>query len=116
MNKQLIRNLTEYRQWAWDIWESKNRDSDIDDCIGILPVYECWESIRNENGDLIDVDGEGNEIPEDTAATIKLEEWVEDMNFPVIAVYIFDNDWDRVTGKVKHYICDFVSLSDFPSV
>jgi hypothetical protein len=109
--KTLLQNLTEYRTWAWGI--AKIREGDhIDNTLGLLPVYECYDSIQNEDGEWVDIDEEGNVIPEDTAETVKLEDWVYGLEFPVIAVHCFDEEWDRL-GDIEFCFCEFVSKNEF---
>lgn len=114
MDKQLLRNLTEYREWAWKIHEDKDKEH-IDEALGLCPIYDCFDSILNENGEWIDVDEDGNVIPEDTAETVKLEDWVYGLEFPVIAVYWFQkDDWRGCSHEIA--ALDFVSLNEFSLV
>jgi hypothetical protein len=121
MEKKLLRNETEYREWAWSIYSHwKNHKMDfygssahhIAHVLGLCPVYECWDSIQNENGEWVDVDEDGNVIPEDTAEIVALAEWMSDVEYPTIAVYHLEKDSDRL-GVFEGYICDFVSLNEF---
>lgn len=107
MDKQLLHNLTEYREWAWKLHEEKDKEH-IDEALGLQLIYECWD--YNEEGESIDEDG--NVIPEDTAETVKLNDWVYGLEFPVIAVHWFENDDWR---GCSHEICalEFVSLNEF---
>jgi len=124
MEKKLLRNETEYREWAWSIYSHwKNHKNEgfassahhIAHVLGLCPVYECWDSIQNENGEWVDVDENGNVIPEDTAETVALAEWMSDVEYPTISVYQFENYRDRL-GQFEGYICDFVSLNEFNQV
>jgi hypothetical protein len=109
--KTLLQNLTEYRTWAWDI--AKIREGDhIDNTLGLLPIYEWYDIIKNEDGEWVDIDEEGNVIPEDTAENVKLEDWVYGLEFPVIAVHCFDEEWDRL-GDIEFCFCEFVSKNEF---
>lgn len=85
---------------------------DVAKAIGLNPVTECWDSIQNENGEWVDVDEDGNVIPEDTAENIPLQEWMNDVEFPAVVVYELERDFDRL-GEVTTLLCDFVSLSEF---
>lgn len=107
MTKKFIKNISEYRKWAWRISE-KFEDSKVDDNLGLLVDYDCWDyNDKNEP-----VDEQGNVIPEETAETVKLAEWVEKLEFPVVAVYWIEKEFDRV-GDVTIIAVDFVSQSDF---
>lgn len=121
MEKKLLRNETEYREWAWSIYSHwKNHINEfyassahhVAHVLGLCPVYECWDSIQNENGEWVDVDEDGNVIPEDTAEIVALADWIDDVDFPTIAVYQLGKDSDRL-GVFEGYICDFVSLNEF---
>lgn len=117
--KTLLQNLTEYRTWAWDIAKSREQDH-VDKTLGLLPVYECYdylkdefgEIVTDEDGNAIDIDEDGNIIPPNTAETVKLEDWVYGLEFPVIAVHCFDEDWDRL-GDIEFCFCEFVSKNEF---
>ena len=121
MEKKLLRNETEYREWAWSIYSHllnhinqfyASSADDVAHVLGLCPVYECWDSIQNENGEWVDVDEDGNVIPEDTAETVALAEWMSDVEYPAIAVYQFEKNYDSL-GVFEGYICDFVSLNEF---
>lgn len=121
MKKKLLHNETEYREWAWSIYSHLQNHinqfyassaDDVAHALGLRLVYECWDSIQNENGEWVDVDEDGNVIPEDTAETVALAEWMSDVEYPAIAVYQFEKNYDRL-GVFEGYICDFVSLNEF---
>lgn len=122
MEHKLLQNLTEYRTWAWETYQSwVNHTNDfysssadqLAPVIGLCPVLECWDSVFDENGIWqYDIDEDGNQIPEDTVDTIKLADWIQDIDFPAVVIYSFAKDWDRI-GVNEIYICDFVSLSEF---
>lgn len=123
MKHQLLRNLTEYRNWAWYVYQywynHKNTfyassALEVGRVIGLNPIFECWNSIQNENGEWIDVDEDGNVIPEDTAETVALQEWMNDIEFPAVIVYSLDKGCDRL-GEFGNFLCDFVSLNEFSS-
>jgi hypothetical protein len=109
MQKKLIQNIQEYRQWAWEIIEEMDNQH-VDKALGLLPIRECWDV--NENGD--EVDEEGNIIPDDTAETVQIEDWVKELEFPLVAVYCFEKTFDR-TGSVEIACAEFVSLKEFTS-
>lgn len=113
MDKKLINNITEYREWAWETYQDSGEDEYIEQAFGLIPICECWDAVFDENGEwLYDVDVDGNRIPEDTAQTVELDEWVTEIEFPAIFVYTFEKTWDRI-GDQKIYILDYVSLSEF---
>lgn len=125
MDKKLLHNETEYRNWAWSIYthwrDHKNyyyasSAYHIADMLGLLPVTDCWESVFDEKGEwLYDVDEEGNPIPEDTTENVKLQEWVKEIKYPIVMVYAFDKDMDRGVSY-ENYALDYVSLSEFENV
>jgi len=108
MTKKLIQNLSEYRQWAWNTLTELDDNKVVAKELGLLPVYECWDV--NEKGEEIDEDG--NVIPEDTAETVKIEDWVSELQFPVVAVYWLEKEYDR-HGDVTIVAVEFVSLNEF---
>ena len=121
MKHQLLRNLTEYRNWAWYVYQywynHKNTfyassALEVGRVIGLNPIFECWDSIKNENGEWIDVDEDGNVIPEDTVETVALQDWMSDIEFPAVVVYALEKDRDRL-GEFGNFLCDFVSLNEF---
>lgn len=116
MDKKLINNLTEYREWAWKTYQEWELNEYIEKAFGLVPQHECWDCVYDENGEwLHDVDEDGNIIPEDTAETIQLEDWVDEVEFPAVFVYTFEQTWDRI-GDQEIYILDYVSLNEFSGV
>jgi hypothetical protein len=115
MKHKFLHNITEYRNWAWNYYQQNwNHNNNVAEVLGMSPIFECWDSILNENGEWIDIDEDGNVIPEDSAETIALQEWMSEVDFPVVAVYHFEKVYNRnVRGDDETYICDFVSLSEF---
>lgn len=115
MNHKLLLNITEYRNWAWNYYvENWNHNLHVARVLGLNPVFECWDSVPDENGELVDIDEDGNVIPEDTAEIVSLQEWMSEVQFPVVAVYWFEKVYTRnVRGDDETYICDFVSLGEF---
>jgi hypothetical protein len=78
-------------------------------------VYDCYDSIEDENGNWVDIDEDGNVIPEDTAETIKLDDWVYGLEFPVVTIYWFEqDDWRGCSHEIC--ACDFVSINEFKEV
>lgn len=115
LKHKLLQNLTEYRKWAWNYYvENWTHNLNAANALGLLPTFECWDTIRDENGELVDIDEEGNVIPEDTAETVALQDWMNEVQFPAVAVYFFAKEYHRnVNGDDEIYVCDFVSLSEF---
>lgn len=107
MNKTLLKDISEYRQWAWDLVEEED-DQHVEKALGLCVVRECWDV--NEKGE--EIDEEGNVIPDDTAETVKLEDWVNKLQFPVVAVYCFEKEWDR-HGSAQIVFAEFVELKEF---
>ena len=118
MDKQLLHNQTEYREWAWGVYQKTLTDPfygtsyHVADAVGLKPITECWDSILNDNGEYVDVDEEGNVIPEDTAETVALQDWAQEMSFPAIAFYWFQKDDFRGCPD-EICVCEFVSLNEF---
>ena len=106
MKKKLLKNISEYRKWAFK--QSENGNHYIDRALGLSRIYDCWD--YNEARE--EIDEKGNVIPEDTAENVELEDWVEELKFPIIAVYTFDKEWDR-QGNFEIVVAEFVSISDF---
>ena len=122
MNHQLVQSLTEYRTWAWGLyqdWLNHNNPfyrqfaPKVAKVLGLCPVYECWESIFDQNGVWIyDVDEFGGIIPDNTAESVTLDEWVKEVDFPAVVVYAIHSDIDRL-GLVGTCVCDCVSMNEF---
>jgi hypothetical protein len=112
MDKKLIQNIDEYRQWAWELYTNSSENQNVEQCLGLEPIHDCWDSIENEDGSFTDIDEDGNPIPEDTAETVKLTDWVNEIQFPCVFIYFFEDSWDRL-GSIKTYILDYVSIEDF---
>lgn len=113
MDKKLINNITEYREWAWETYHEWEQNPHVEAAFGICPQHECWDSVYDENDEwLYDIDEDGNIIPEDTAQTVLLHDWVDEVEFPAIFVHTFEQGWDRV-GNYETYILDWVSLNEF---
>jgi len=106
MKKKLIKNLSEYRKWAFK--QSENGNEHVDRALGLNRIYDCWD--YNEAGE--EIDEKGNIIPEDTAENVELEDWVNELNFPAIIVYCFSKEFDR-QGDLEIVLAEFVSISDF---
>ena len=117
VEKKLLNNLTEYRQWAWSLYEEdENENENIAEAVGICPVNECWDSVLNEYGEYVDIDEDGSVIPKDTSETVALQDWVQELTFPVVAVYWLQYDdhmgFEDENGR-SLCVCGFVSLSEF---
>lgn len=107
MDKKLIKNLAEYRAWAFEMHE-KHETHHVDQALGLNIDYDCWDyNDKNEP-----IDEQGNVIPDVTAETVKLEKWVEELVFPVVVVYWIEKDHDR-HGDVQIIALETVSLSEF---
>jgi hypothetical protein len=105
--KKLFKNLEEYRKWAWKM-SCESLDDDINKCLGLIPFdefYDCYETVIKENGAIVFLDEYENEIPDDSAENIALDNSILKLSFPIVVVYKFDN------GKIN--FCEFVSLNDF---
>lgn len=108
MTKKLLNNISEYRQWAWSILLENDNDRVVSKSLGLRPAYDCFD--YNDNDEPIDENG--NVLPEDTAETIHIEDFIAKLIFPVIAVYWIANEWDR-GGDVKIVAVEFVELREF---
>jgi hypothetical protein len=108
MTKKLLKDIQEYRQWAWQILGEFDNKSQIERAVGMNLIHDCYDyNDKNEP-----IDENGKVIPDDTAETVQLDDWVNELVFPVIAVYWFERDHDR-TGSYMIIAAEFVSLSDF---
>ena len=108
MTKKLLKNIQEYRQWAWQIVNEFDGKSAIEQAVGMNLIHDCYDyNDKNEP-----IDENGNVIPDDTAETAQLDDWVNELVFPVVAVYWIEREFDRV-GEVMIIAAEFVSLSDF---
>lgn len=107
MTKKLLRNVEQYRKWAFDISAIHDK-TEVDRALGLIIDYSCWDV--NEKGEEINEDG--SVIPELTPENVELADWVNDLVFPVVAVYWIENMDDRV-GEAMVIAADFVSMQDF---
>lgn len=107
MTRQFLRNIEEYRKWAFDISAIHDK-TEVDRALGLIIDYSCWDV--NEKGEEINEDG--SVIPELTPENVELADWVNDLVFPVVAVYWIENMDDRV-GEAMVIAADFVSMQDF---
>ncbi len=104
MTKKLLKNIQEYRQWAYDI-SILHEHYKVDDALGVDISYDCWDT--NDNGENINEDG--SVIPKTTPENMKLENWINDLIFPVVAVYWIEQADDRF-GGVNIAIVEYVSI------
>jgi len=107
MTKKLLKNIQEYRQWAYDI-SILNRHYKVDDALGLDIAYDCWDT--NDKGE--DINEDGSIIPKTTPENMQLENWVNELSFPAFAVCWIENMDDRM-GKATIIAVDFVCLKDF---
>ena len=107
MTKKLLKNIQEYRQWAYDI-SILHEHYKVDDALGLNINYDCWDT--NDNGE--DINEDGSVIPKLTPENMKLENWINDLIFPVIAVYWIEESDDRLGGRIAIAV-DFVSIDEF---
>ena len=111
MNKTLIKNIQEYRRWAWNVLEEQGDSQTAEEALGLIIGHDCWDyNDKNEP-----IDEQGNVIPEDTVDTVKLENWVNTLDFPLIAVHFFEKGSDRA-GGYEIVMLEFVALSEFAEV
>ena len=106
MTKQFLRNIEEYRKWAYDI-SILHKHYKVDDALGLNISYDCWDT--NDNGE--DINEDGSVIPELTPENMELEDWVNELSFPAFAVYWIENMDDRM-GEAMVIAVDFVCLED----
>ena len=107
MTRQFLRNIEEYRKWAYDI-SILHEHYKVDDALGLKISYDCWDT--NDNGE--DINEDGSVIPELTPENMELEDWVNELSFPAFAVYWIEDMDDRM-GHAMVIAVDFVCLKDF---
>lgn len=108
MTKKLLKNISEYRQWAWKVLQENDDNSNVAENLGLIPAYDCYD--YNDNDEPIDENG--NVLPDDTAETVQIEDSIKELVFPVMAVYWIEKAWDR-GGDVQIIAVDFVELREF---
>lgn len=108
MTKKLLKDISEYRQWAWDVLEQNDNNHHVAESLGLRPAYDCYD--YNDNDEPIDENG--NVLPDDTAETIQIEDFIKELVFPVMAVYWIEKEWDRF-GTAQIIAVDFVELREF---
>ena len=107
MTKKLLKDIQEYRQWAYDI-SILHEHYKVDEALGLNINYDCWDT--NDNGENINEDG--SVIPKLTPENMKLENWINELVFPVIVVYWIEKFDDRL-GGVNITAVEFVSIDEF---
>jgi hypothetical protein len=112
MQKTLITNESEYRQFVFQILEDNiiGDEGALEDIFGVIKIHECWDT--DENGNEIDEDG--NILPDDSSSPEKLvfQDWVKNISFPFVIVSWIDVDYGR--GKKNSILAvEFVELKDF---
>ena len=107
MTKKLLKNIQEYRQWAFNI-SILHEHYKVDDALGVNINYDCWDT--NDNGENINEDG--SVIPKLTPENMQLENWINELVFPVVAVYWIEKFDDRL-GGVNITAVEFVSIDEF---
>ena len=107
MTKKLLKDIQEYRQWAYDI-STLHEHYKVDDALGLNINYDCWDT--NDNGENINEDG--SVIPKLTPENMQLENWINELVFPVVAVYWIEKFDDRL-GGVNITAVEFVSIDEF---
>ena len=107
MTKKLLKNIQEYRQWAFNI-SILHEHYQVDDALGLDINYDCWDT--NDNGENINEDG--SVIPKLTPENMQLENWINELVFPVVAVYWIEKFDDRL-GGVNITAVEFVSIDEF---
>lgn len=107
MTKKLLKNIQEYRQWAFNI-STLFEHYKVDNALGLNINYDCWDT--NDNGE--DINEDGSVVPKLTPENMQLENWINELVFPVIAVYWIENTGDRL-GEGIAIAADFVSIEDF---
>jgi hypothetical protein len=105
MNKTLIKNESEYRNYAFKILKKFPDNDAVEDALGVIICYECWDTV-----DGVDLDESGNPIPDDFSSPeqLVLEQPIEEFTYPFIVL-----DWIEVTGDVSIVCVEFVELKDF---
>lgn len=107
MNKKLIKSEGEYRKFAFDILKRYNLYN-IEKCLGVEVDRECWDF--NEKGQPINEEGEV--LSDISPESMILCEEIKGLEYPVLLVYSFVEDWDRM-GSYQFSILEFVTLKDF---
>lgn len=107
MTKKLLKDIKEYRQWAYGI-SIQHEHYKVDDALGLDINYDCWDT--NDNGENINEDG--SVISKLTPENMILENWVNKLVFPVVAVYWIEKIDDRY-GGVNIIAVEFVSSEEF---
>ena len=106
MTKKLLKDIQEYRQWAFNI-SILHEHYKVDDALGLNINYNCWDT--NDNGENINEDG--SVIPKLTPENMQLENWINELVFPVIAVYWIEKFDDILGGHIT--AVKFVSIDEF---
>jgi hypothetical protein len=113
VNKTLIKNEKEYRDFCFKIYEKSDGAllNSIQRSLGIIDQSSCWDYDKEGNA----IDEEGNILPEyREPKDLLFENWVSELVYPFIIVSMIDEGFDRF-GSVEFCLIEFVHLSDFAS-
>lgn len=110
MEKIRINSIEEYRKHAFDRCDKHGSCDNvtINRAFGLKFIHDCYDVDADGN----DIDESGNIIPPDTAENVKVEDWVNDLKFPIILLEWIERGFDR-SGDYTIVCVETVSLEDF---
>lgn len=112
MNKVLIKNEKEYREFVFNLLESANDrlQNSLEESFGIIKIGDCYDYDKDGN----EIDEKGNIIPDDYSAPEKLvlTEQTKNQQYPMVIVYWVESSFDRLSD-IDFCVVEFVTLEDF---
>jgi hypothetical protein len=107
MVKKLINSKREYLEHCFPIC-NREKIYAINNAYGLILIMDCYDHDDNNNM----LDEEGNIIPPDSVDNVKVEEWVDELTYPLMLLEWIENDSDRV-GNYSTICVETVCLKEF---
>ncbi len=110
MTKTKFKNLSEYKDFCFKtLYETKKEINSVEEFLGVIGDHDCFD--YNDKNEPID---EAGNVLKDPASgeDLEFEDWVNELSFPLIFVYIIEFGFDR-HGDCGIVVGEFVSLNEF---
>jgi hypothetical protein len=107
MIKTLINSKREYLEHSFPICD-REHNNHINEAFGINIVMECYDHDANNNM----IDELGNIIPPSTIDNVKVDEWVDNLTYPLMLLEWIEFSQDRL-GKSGVICVETVCLKEF---
>jgi len=107
MVKKLINSKREYLEHCFPICD-REKAYVINNAYGLILTMDCHDYDDNNNM----LDEEGNIIPPDSVDNVKVEEWVDELTYPLMLLEWINDDYDRL-GDYRIICVETVCLKEF---